>query len=455
MIETDTYISQIINDRLDAYYYNSIFVEFYSKLYKINCVELGSIINSITNGIDYREYSLTGIPYIKVGNTKQGEFDFSNIQYIEYNLSDVTKSIQLKRGNILLTRKGTFGNALYLADDYNYVISSEIFNLDIKQNDINSKYLEILLNSPIGQIQFDRNKIGAIMGSLSQDAVKKILIPLPSEKIQQKIVDLYQQAQQIKQTKEQEAKALLDSIDDYILKELGIKLPKNVGNEKYFEVDVSELMGGRLDVGYYSINNCNKEFTIKHSKYQLGKMSDYCMLQAGYAFKSEDYVSYSDCKLITIKNISKNIILLDDCTYLPDEYFGQYKNFQIHKDDLLIAMTGATIGKVGIFGSEEKALLNQRNGIIRSSALNTFWLMNLLNTELYQSLILRNSVGGAQPNISETNILKLPIPLPSIEKQNGISEHIQSIRAKAKQLQKEAEEVLEKVKQQIEQIIVN
>ncbi|KAA6304964.1 hypothetical protein EZS27_043383, partial [termite gut metagenome] len=41
MIETDTYISQIINDRLDAYYYNSIFVEFYSKLYKINCVELG------------------------------------------------------------------------------------------------------------------------------------------------------------------------------------------------------------------------------------------------------------------------------------------------------------------------------------------------------------------------------------------------------------------------------
>ncbi|KAA6338982.1 hypothetical protein EZS27_013062 [termite gut metagenome] len=116
-------------------------------------------------------------------------------------------------------------------------------------------------------------------------------------------------------------------------------------------------------------------------------------------------------------------------------------------------MTGATIGKVGIFESEKKALLNQRNGVIRSEKINTFWLMNLLNTELYQSLILRNAVGGAQPNISETNITKLYIPLPSIEKQNEIAKHIQVIRSKARQLQKEAEEVMEKAKAEVERMI--
>jgi type I restriction enzyme S subunit len=162
----------------------------------------------------------------------------------------------------------------------------------------------------------------------------------------------------------------------------------------------------------------------------------------------------SNCKLITIKNISKNTVSLDNCTYLPDEYYSQYKRFQIHKDDLLIAMTGATIGKVGIYESKDNALLNQRNGIIRSHALNTFWLMNLLNTELYQSLIIRNSVGGAQPNISETNITKLHIPLPSTEQQDEIAEHIQSIRDKAKQLQQQATEVLEKAKKQIEKQII-
>ena len=174
MIENRVNFFDYLKDRLDSYYYNPKFVNFYFKLHKLNCVYLGDLINSITNGFDYREYSLTGIPYIKVANVKQSEFAFSKLQYIDFRLSDITKQIQLKKGNILLTRKGTFGNALCLIDDYDYIISSEIFNLNIKQEEVNSKYLEILLNSSIGQIQFDRNKIGAIMGSLSQEVVKKI-----------------------------------------------------------------------------------------------------------------------------------------------------------------------------------------------------------------------------------------------------------------------------------------
>ena len=80
--------------------------------------------------------------------------------------------------------------------------------------------------------------------------------------------------------------------------------------------------------------------------------------------------------------------------------------------------------------------------------------MNLLNTDLYQTLILRNSVGGAQPNISETDIMKLHIPLPPLEKQNEIAEHIEKVRAQAKALQLEAEEILASAKQQVEQKIL-
>jgi type I restriction enzyme S subunit len=285
------------------------------------------------------------------------------------------------------------------------------------------------------------------------ELLKILKIPLPPKEIQQQIVYRYNNAVKEKQSKEQEAKALLDSIDDYLLKELGIELPENVSNERYFKVNVMDLIGGRLDVEYYSINNKNKDIAINQAKYPIQKISDYCTFQAGYAFKSEDYVTHSDCRLITIKNISKNTVIVDNCTYLPNEYFEQYERFQIQKDDLLIAMTGATIGKVGIYESDEKALLNQRNGVIRSHLLNTFWLMNLLNTELYQSLIIRNSVGGAQPNISETNIMRLYIPLPSIEEQNEIAKHIQSIQEKAKQLQQEATDVLEKAKREVEGMI--
>jgi type I restriction enzyme S subunit len=333
--------------------------------------------------------------------------------------------------------------------------STEFYVLRPKNDKVLIEYIHFILRDK-RILESAKNGFGGVAGQqrVSVNYLKSIQIPLPPKEIQQQIVDLYNNAVREKQSKEQEAKTLLDSIDEYLLKELGIELSENVLDERYFEVNIMELIGGRLDPEYYSINNRNKEMAIKQAKYPFQNISDYCTFQAGYAFKSEDYISHSNCMLITIKHISKNTILLNDCTYLPNEYFKQYEKFRIQKDDLLIAMTGATIGKVGIYESNNNALLNQRNGIIRSICLNTFWLMNLLNTELYQSLILRNSVGGAQPNISETNITKLDIPLPSIDIQNQMANNIQSIRAKAKQLQQEATEVLEKAKKEVEGMII-
>ena len=131
-----------------------------------------------------------------------------------------------------------------------------------------------------------------------------------------------------------------------------------------------------------------------------------------------------------------------------------YPKFRVLENDLLIAMTGATIGKVGIYNSCKKSLLNQRNGIIRSKNLNTFYLMNLLNLDIYQKLILRNSVGGAQPNISGKEILKINIPIPSLQKQNEIAVHISKIRSKANALKKEGKEILEQAKQEVERMIL-
>ena len=158
--------------------------------------------------------------------------------------------------------------------------------------------------------------------------------------------------------------------------------------------------------------------------------------------------------MVTIKNISKNQVDLSNATYLPTYFYDDFSRFRIKKNDLVFAMTGATIGKVGIFENDTKALLNQRNGIIRSDEMDTYFLMNLLNTSIYQKLILKNSVGGAQPNISETAITNLPIPLPPIEKQNEIAAHISQIRAQAKQLQADAAQVLDSAKAEIERMIL-
>jgi len=468
-----------LEGRIDPFFYKSEYSELEKKNEKSKYKKklLKELIYKVINGLDFRDYDIKGgIPYIKVANIKKGFFDFSNLQYITPDIIKSSKDIQLEKGNLLLTRKGTFGNALCLEDDYNYIISSEVFYLKVKQSIVLSKYLEIYFNSNIGQKFFKKISIGAIMGSLSQDAIKSIKIPLPPLEIQQQIVDLYKKAYTEKQQKEAEAQRLLDSIDDYLLGELGITLPKeeeclqqttnkhnsyNLDNDnplvkkgRLFLTNLSEVTGKRIDPDYYSIYYMEIIKSIEGSYYKTETIGKYCGFISGYAFSSNDYIGQSDCILITIKNISKNIITLEEKNFLPSQYYEMYPKFRVLENDLLIAMTGATIGKVGIYNSCEKSLLNQRNGIIRSKNLNTFYLMNLLNLDIYQKLILRNSVGGAQSNISGKEILKINIPIPPLEKQNEMATHISQIRSKANVLMQQGKETLEKAKQAVEQMIL-
>ena len=114
-----------LEGRLDAEYYKYDYIEIMSKLKNAHygTVIFNKILNSITNGYDFRDYKDTGTPYIKVANVKKGEFDFNKIQFIDFNSGEINKAIQLKKGNLLLTRKGTYGNAVSLDSDYDFVIS--------------------------------------------------------------------------------------------------------------------------------------------------------------------------------------------------------------------------------------------------------------------------------------------------------------------------------------------
>jgi restriction endonuclease S subunit len=180
--------SSKIKNRIDPYYYQPDFSKFIQVFIGSENVfkSLGNIINGIVNGFDYRKFSDKGTPYLRVSNIKPFKIDRTDVAFVDLNAEDISKAIQLKKGDILLTRKGTFGNAVSIESDLDDIISSEIFKIDLKKS-VNPFFLSAVLNSPIGQIQFDRLKIGAIMGSLSQDSVKSVLIPVPSMNKQRNI----------------------------------------------------------------------------------------------------------------------------------------------------------------------------------------------------------------------------------------------------------------------------
>jgi len=150
------------------------------------------------------------------------------------------------------------------------------------------------------------------------------------------------------------------------------------------------------------------------------KLGSVCKLRNGYAFKSNNFIEIG-VPIIRISNINDNVVTPEKA--VRTNYEEIFDNYKIVKGDILIAMSGATTGKFGIYNSDEIAYQNQRVGcfkILDNSILNKTYLLQVLN--IVKPTIEKKANGGAQPNISANAIEEIIIPLPSIEDQIRIAD---------------------------------
>ncbi len=164
----------------------------------------------------------------------------------------------------------------------------------------------------------------------------------------------------------------------------------------------------------------------------------------GYAFKSSDYCN-EGIPIIRISDISDGKTTTLKATRVPKKLYSE--KFLISKGDLLIAMSGATTGKTGIFETDEVALQNQRVGNIKEvsdKTLNQTYKNYYVFNKTHE--ILSKAHGGAQPNISSKLIEGLDFPLPPLIEQKRIADKVERLLNKideAKQLIDEAKESFE------------
>jgi type I restriction enzyme M protein len=172
-----------------------------------------------------------------------------------------------------------------------------------------------------------------------------------------------------------------------------------------------------------------RELKIIDTNFPLVALSEIVELKGGHAFKSSELKNEretNDLPVIKIGNLNRNgrIDLLDLQYYPFDESLSRYL---INKDDVLVAMTGATVGKT-VVSEYDNLLLNQRVGLIRSNSdtLHKDYLSKLLLHVKFYDYCQRMAGGGAQGNISPKDILSFKIPLPPLSVQEEIVAEIES-----------------------------
>jgi len=147
-------------------------------------------------------------------------------------------------------------------------------------------------------------------------------------------------------------------------------------------------------------------------------LQDYATISGGFAFKSNLFHS-NGVPIIRISNINDGLVSCDMDVCYDHDFWQNNASFRVEINDILIAMSGATTGKSGIYKCSNPALLNQRVARVRAKKgiSTTSFVYVALQLESMYEAIQERAQGNAQPNISGHQIETLPMPNATFESQ--------------------------------------
>ena len=148
------------------------------------------------------------------------------------------------------------------------------------------------------------------------------------------------------------------------------------------------------------------------------RLGDIQIFTNGFTFDSKDY-EFEGVGLVRIGDIQNGEVSSSAMKCVSNAFLKTIdQKFQVRPGDLLIAMSGATTGKLGFNNTDETFFLNQRVGKLELILLEPRFAFNYLVTQIQENL--RISSGSAIPNLSTVQINETLFPLPPLAEQKRI-----------------------------------
>ena len=455
--------SSELEGRLDPLYYQPSIRGLEKKVRKQSTKKLRNYISKISSGATpsvkeeekYYSDKENGIPFLRVQNLQtNGKINLKDVKYINKETHNkLLKRSQVAEHDLLvkITGVGRMAIASIAPDDF--VGNTNQHMVVIKtDNKKTSEYLSSYLNLDFVEKLASRRATGGTRPALDYPALKSI--PIIEN------IDFTQivKAEKQKAIKEKEAKELLDSIDAYLLDELGISIPErdNRLQARVFNVDFSDISGNRWDPEYHYLYYSNLYNNILGSKYKT-QMLKYCVEDPikGIEVGSKEYIS-EGIPFIRVADVTNYGVDYNTEKRIKVELYNELKEtYQPQIGDLLYTKDG-TIGFCYLLEEAKPAILS--NGILRLKSkveIDKQYLQFVLSSNLYNTLANRESIGTVIKHLNIDNFMKIPIPLPKLEEQIKIASHIKDIRDKAKQIQEEANNILNHAKIDLQNSILN
>lgn len=217
--------SFLVSGRLDAEYYHPKYDALFDTLSQYKTMPLSgenglvNIKKSIEPGSD--AYQKEGIPFIRVSDVDKFEIATPPVKVSKDIVSHI-ENLYPQKDTILFSKDGSVGIAHKIESDMTAITSGALLHLTVKNCDvILPNYLTLVLNSPIVQLQAERDCNGAIIQHWKPSDIEKVLIPVLDISVQKEIDDKVQESFRLRE----ESKKLLDLAIKAV--EMAIKTDEN------------------------------------------------------------------------------------------------------------------------------------------------------------------------------------------------------------------------------------
>ncbi|MGZ5027405.1 MAG: restriction endonuclease subunit S [Methylobacter sp.] len=400
----------------------------------------------------------TGLYYLRVDNLGGNGSLIGEMKWLTENTFDMLERYRVFTGDVLISIAGTIGRTAVFNEKTTKgptILTENCAKLHMGDG-ILPQYLMLLLLSRPLQKQMERDYIQTTIPKLGLDRIRQLRIPpIPEISRQKRIIAEWEAILQKFEQTNRGALELLNSIDNYLLSELGITLPPEPLNtiaNRIFTVRRQELAGWRFDARVYHYS-----FKLSSDRYPTVPLKAVIDINPRTLFRNvTDETMLTFLPMEAISDEDGSISSVQERAFI--ENIG-YTDFQ--EGDLLWAKITPCMenGKSAVaenllngygFGSTEYHVLRAK-----SSKIDIHYLHALLRIKRLR-MAATNYFGGSSGHqrVDQVFFRRLEIPLPDIATQQALVKHIKSCREEAKNLRAIAKIELEIAKRRIEAILL-
>ncbi len=382
---------------------------------------------------EYSEGIKSFIPFTNICNNLK--IDKNQYQYVK--IDERENQNRVKKNDILfLMSSETLDDiakcSIYLGNDNELYLNSFCKGFRITNSDLNPEYVNYLLSSRVYRNYFSLVGRGFTRINLKQEYINDAIISIPPLPEQTAIANfLDDKTAKIDQAigiKEQQIALLKERKQILIHKAVTRGLDDNVPLK---------------DSGVEWIGEIPEHWEVKRIKHVTNKIGSGVTPSGGGTTYLDEGIP-----LLRSQNIFFDKIELDGVAYISDIVHHSMSNSQVFKGDVLLNITGGSIGRCYYVDFDIPLNVNQHVCILRpNNKITTLYLNSLIASEIGQNQIWFHQQGGGREGLNFQSLKNFSIPYPPLPEQKEISDYIETASQKIETAISLKQQEIEKLKE--------